>query len=218
MNVFIMCQGEQKRLASLGYPKHLLVVGVETILGRTIRLAREFEPGAEVTVVGYPSHAVAANGAVRLVELLNPGFCVLDGVEGVLAKRPSGRHVFLLGDVVWSRAALSELLRYEGAIAFSGTTVLTPSQGEVFGCSFVDPTALREILATAPCRFRPADGHRIQYPKMQGGHLRRLFWHAQERGPVVYFAVKDFTDDVDEVGDLARLPDLARAVAEDDGL
>ena len=183
-----MAQGEQRRLARLGHAKQLLHVGAgERIICRTKRLVLEAAPWARVTVVGRWRDFAVVPGLPPIVELDDPGHCVLDGMAGALVElreAPRGPWVVLLGDVVWSRAALHGLLQDERPVVFSGTRLLNGSQGEVFGCRFADRDALAFELARAPCRFRSIDRQPLRFPAgQQGGHLRRLLFHVQGRAP-----------------------------------
>lgn len=226
MNVLLMCQGEQRRLAQLGQPKQLVEINGEPMLARTARLVRQQWSDAEITVIGggaFGHAALAAKIGHRM--LADPGRCI---IEGILASRDlwatrdasatPGRTVILLGDVIWSRAALGRLLAdFSHALRFAGTSDLSSSRGEVFGVSFDDPAFVVDLAATCPCR-RANRSFALQ----QGGHLRRLLWWAQHRLGLVpqddrtwchqlYQVVDDYTDDLDTPADLARLPELEAA-------
>ena len=90
----------------------------------------------------------------------------------------------------------------------------------MFGLAFDNPQAVRNLCESCPCRV---DGRRPRgFRQQQGGHLRRLLWHAQERHllrsgisgrlwhPDVYLPIEDWTNDVDTPADVARIPELAR--------
>jgi hypothetical protein len=227
----------------LSYPKQLIEVGGEPIITRTLRLVRELEPDARIEVVGRPelrSVCYVLPGAALLRTLSDPGYCVLDGIaatsmglahdsfegDGWLDQQPL---VFLLGDVVYSRAALAALLADPRPVVFAGTRDLNKARGEVFGCKFVEQARLRQLLSTVPCRWKnPVAKIPIRYPEPQGGHLRRLLWHTQAhlglkvpRGSppsktwadAIYQVVSDFTTDIDEPAHLVtRVPVLDAAV------
>lgn len=236
MNILLMAQGQQRRLPDLKHPKHLLAVGGEPILVRTLRMLRDSTPGPwtrmdkdSVTIVGNASdfsRATVAAGLEGLVDIIpnnEPGACIVDGM---IASRASwgydlGRTLILLGDVVWSWAALEQVLADKRPIVFAGTPVLTAAEGEVFALAFDDPEELHRLCITCPCRV---DGSRARsFMKAQGGHMRRLLWWTQECKklrlparskqtwhPDVYLPIEDWTDDVDTPADVARLPELAR--------
>lgn len=226
MNVMIMCQGEQRRLRDLGHPKHLVRLGGEfggePILERTLRLLAHLLPCHAYTahVIGPAElEAVTPYGAVEFHRLAAPGTCIVAGLE---ASRPIWRSdepaLILLGDVVWSEAALGRVVASTDApLLFWGTSALTAATGEVFAMLVTQPRGcpqgVDELLATCPCR-------RWGYREAQGGHLRRLYWHATERQrsrPLpfwgrepTYRVIDDWTTDIDTPDDLARLADLAR--------
>jgi hypothetical protein len=243
--VLIMAQGEQRRLPKekIGCAKQMLPVADEPIIVRAARLVREMAPWARVLTVGRWSDFSAVEGVAPVVELHDPGACVLDGVAAALARldadeRPViGRAVVLLGDVVWSRQALKVLLHDESAAVFAGTPKLTPSTGEVFGCAFADVDVLRVSLADVPCRFKASarrSGREVPMtyaPGQIGGHLRNLLFYLQwgrscrpphpgtprpwweER---YYAPIGDWTTDVDDEKDVACLPGLSAMVRADD--
>lgn len=229
-NVLVMAQGEQRRLANLGHPKHLIEVCGETILGRTLRLARAHLPEAVCHVIGLPAHqAVCRSHGAELHTLAAPGTCILDGIIGSSSwwNRP-GRSIVLLGDVVFSRAAMASVIADQRPLVFAGTTDVSASTGELFAASWTDHQDTGELLRTAPCRVRPRSGERLCYPRQQGGHLRRLLWWAQDRrrlklpapqltwAPELYLPIDDWTDDIDTQADLAELPKLElHAMSED---
>jgi len=229
--IVIMAQGEQRRLAALGHPKHLLMVGGELILWRTVRLVREFL-GADVaiTVIGLPAHAAScALLNVELVTLEDPGFCVLDGMLAAQKHwgRDRDRTLVILGDVVFSRQALRAIVTDTRPLVFAGTTDVSRSLGEIFATSFVDRQDMLDALATCPCRVGHNGRRTVHYPRAQGGHLRRLLWWAMERRqlrpivqqhtwhPDLFQPVDDWTDDIDTPGDLTRLPELESHVRSD---
>ena len=209
--VLIMAQGEQRRLADLGYPKQLVAVDGEPILDRTLRLAAEFCPDHVALIIGRRELGAERPG---LVTLTDPGHCVLDGIAQTVDLWGSGRVVVLLGDVVFSRAALWAIFADGRPFFFAGTPVVSGSFGELFALSFAADRhkRLAHLLETVPCR-RTSTGTPMRYAVgQQGGHLRRLLWHSQngDRRPRQqrYLEIGDWTDDIDEPSDLARLPDF----------
>jgi len=250
VNVLLMCQGQQRRLPHLAIPKHLLEVNGEPILRRTLRLLNEIalpprplaagEGYPQVHVFGRPELAnvapVRPDWPIRFGQLANPGFCIVDGIRAALEDlrrlgwwaNEKRRSVVLLGDVVWSRASLSALLLDPRPVVFAGTPVLSQSQGEVFAAVFEDTHSLEKLCRTAPCQ-------NFLYAHQQGGHLRRLLWHAQHEFlppstrsvrrppsrswcPEMYLPIDDWTKDVDTDQDVKRLPTLAQlAELEDRG-
>lgn len=233
--VVIMAQGQQRRLASLGHPKHLLPVNGEPIITRTLRLLLQHrgpldEPGPPPVVIGPREldDAIAPFNVVR-VTLDRPGSCIVTGIRAALEEefvRQEGRVAVLLGDVVWSRAALARVMADRRELAFAGTPVLTTSEGEVFAALFDDPQAVKRLCETCPCVARGP-----RWRQMQGGHLRRLLWHAMHVNgdkammqvrtagrtswwaPAMYLPIDDWTTDIDKPADVARLPALGELAA-----
>lgn len=208
-----MAQGEQRRLANLGYPKQLVEVNGEPNLDRTLRLVRSSSPDVVVLIVG---RSALGAGRPGLVTLADPGHCILDGIAQTADLWGEGRVVILLGDVVFSRAALRAIFDDDRPFFFAGTKVISESMGELFGVSFAPDRheRMRHLLETVPCRFG-ANGRPMRYAAgQQGGHLRRLLWHSQngDRRPQQrrYLEIDDWTDDIDEPADLDRLPDFTR--------
>jgi hypothetical protein len=241
--IWIMCQGEQRRLAHLGHPKHLLEVNGEPILRRTLRLLRELDAPHPVVVgrgdltlealldaekrgacedkldleLGVTRHRVYHRHAT----LDDPGNCILDGIAAIVNPNADARTVVLLGDVVWSRDALTSVMVDDRPLFFAGTTVLSMSQGEIFAVAWTDHKEMTHLLDTVACR-------RAKWSQQQGGHLRRLLWWAQNRRrlppvqsstktwhPNLYLEITDWTTDIDDDADLQALPEIsARCAAE----
>lgn len=132
----------------------------------------------------------------------NPGTCILDGLHQAAQHLigDADAVLVLLGDVIWSRAALAKVVADprasdegvgSGRIFFAGTSELSGSTGEVYamgwqGGSGYDPPSgtwskrpghdqMRYLLENAPCR-RAVDGSTLVLPQAVGGHLRRLIW------------------------------------------
>lgn len=239
MRIVIMCQGQQRRLADLGHPKHLLKVGDQTILGRTVSMLFHVDQalrqaGRETALdivgppelgsaVGHASHPMIGRGPL---DRESPGNCIVDGLlatRKLWANDVHGRTVILLGDVVWSRRALAAVLSDPRPIVFAGTSALSASQGEVFALAFDNSQAVVKLCETCPCRV---DGTRKRtFPRMLGGHLRRLLWWTQAQHhkippnrskqtwhPDLYLPIDDWTMDIDDPADVARLPELARLI------
>jgi molybdopterin-guanine dinucleotide biosynthesis protein A len=226
MNVLIMCQGQQRRLPMLSGPKHLLPVNGEPIVRRTLRILRDLVDGP-IHVIASPTgdqrwFDATADMAALVSGLLDPGICVVDGMLAARRRwNDSGRTLVLLGDVVWSRAALAAVVADSRPVVFAGTPVITAAEGEMFSVVFDDSTAMEKLCTTCPCRM---SGNRLRgYRQQQGGHLRRLLWHAQDRAGLrvptslkrtwhesIYLPIEDWTDDVDTPADVARLPELGR--------
>jgi molybdopterin-guanine dinucleotide biosynthesis protein A len=224
-----MAQGEGRRLRDLGKPKQLLEINGESILHRIVRMVGEIKPDASVVVVGWPELAGAKNGA-QLVTLSAPGYCILDGLlEARQWWTPvdiRDRCVVLLGDVVFSRHALTQILCDQRELVFAGTTDICASEGELFAVawSWAQTAHVLHLLEHAPCRVDSRGGNPKKYPRPQGGHLRRLLWEAQRSAglkipakqqwhPEMYLPISDWTWDIDDDADLQRIPRLEREAA-----
>lgn len=234
--VVIMAQGHQRRLPELRHPKHLLHVAGEPILARTLRLLREIRPcepmhlqPPHTVVIGPQALDEAITGNIVRSTLTRPGSCIVTGIRAALDDtfvRQHGRVAVLLGDVVWSRDLLTRVLTDRRPLLFCGTPVLTNSLGEVFAAVFDDPQAVKRLCESCPC-VKP------RWRQMQGGHLRRLLWHAmleaklvhpqRSRGaqwwhPDVYLPTTDgdWTTDIDKPADVARLPELGECIRRED--
>lgn len=222
MPVFVLAQGRQRRLQhKIATRKQLLEVNGETLLQRTKRIcieAGEFN----VIIVGWPD----LGKEYCPVTLQSPGFCILDGIREVEAIMPTlrSRRVYLLGDVVFSRAALRKILTDPRDLFFATTPDLGRGSGEVFALS-ASPVAQFEMnlaLNTVACRGQVVE------ERYQPGHLRNLLWRLMEmRGlqkdcippgeyhPSLVLPIDDWTDDIDTPNDVDRLPELAMAASQE---
>jgi len=244
-----MAQGMQRRLGGLprflqrqhglegiDVPKHLLEVNGEPILARTIRLVQELTSQWTIWekpiihVVGWPEHAAAAP-PYGLITLDEPGQCVLDGIAQTRKFWGSGRVLVLLGDVVFSRAALRSILWDRSPLFWAGGLVHSDGshksgRAEIFGMGLgaCMQDFVSFLLDDAPCRAPGRTGY-------AGGHLRRLLWEAHRiivmkatrsteqyhpwapqqapNGPL-FRLIDDWTDDIDTFEDVAKLEDFSR--------
>jgi molybdopterin-guanine dinucleotide biosynthesis protein A len=210
--VIIMAQGQQTRLASLGYPKQLIEVRGEPIIRRMMRLAiKELNPYWELNTICSHDLGERLAGAGPwdgLHTLTEPGDCILDGIAATQLLWGTGRTVILLGDVYYTEQAMDAILTDEREIMFAGTSNLTEYNGEIFAMSF-SRSCQRQLarwLAWAPCR-------QIEYNRIsQAGHLRHLLWIVQafveERCPGLdhYLPIDDETMDFDTPADLEKIP------------
>jgi CTP:molybdopterin cytidylyltransferase MocA len=218
MQVLVMAQGRQSRLANvLDGPKHLVKVDGEPILARTLRLETSLGVGARrrPVVVGWPGMRPACDSqGARLVTLHHPGTSLLFGLLQTTALwSPRGRTIVLLGDVVFSAAAMAAILAERRPLVFAGTTTLHGGDGELYALAF-DAAAAAPIVETLR-DFRPA-----YTEHEQPGQLRRLLWSYMARTgrtwthphemhhPDLYLPIDDWTKDIDTPDDLTRLEDL----------
>jgi hypothetical protein len=216
--VIIMAQGQQTRLASLGYPKQLIKVRDEPIIVRAIRLAElVLDPDQ---CEGILTNVICGHGLgdkiyehdmlpwKNIHTLAEPGDCILDGIAATQLLWGTERTAILLGDVYYTEAAIDRILTDEREIMFAGTSNITEHNGEIFAMSFARSCQrqLARWLAWAPCR-------QIDYNNIsQAGHLRYLLWAVQafvgERCPGLdfYLPIDDETMDFDTPADLERIP------------
>jgi hypothetical protein len=165
--------------------------------------------------------------AATLLTLHHPGNHAVAGLQQVVRSDVSSVHyhsiVVALGDVIYSRAALRELLfgtppgadpSFDG-IAFVGTPSLTGGGGELFGIRV--PAARRDVLLAEISKTS------IAFTDYQPGRLRELLWELQKRSRISwdlrvhakapYIPITDFTTDIDTPADVANLPELGKLVA-----
>ncbi|MGI0148703.1 MAG: NTP transferase domain-containing protein [Thermoplasmata archaeon] len=197
--IFIMAQGQQTRMgAAVSVPKQLLEVNGEPIVSRTIRLlgARPFFVVAETN-----DHWRALDHPTPILTLPNPGKHL---VNGIMACKQfwTDDTLFLLGDVIYSRATFDRiLLEKTRSLLVWGRT--TPN--------FVTKRGWPEMYAL---RFGPGGAHRIteQAAACQNLHdvCVKIAWKDEFR------EVSDFTDDIDWPKDLETLPALSEAVRQEE--
>lgn len=185
--ILVLAAGEGVRFGPAG-PKQLQMVGNETILGRIRRqLQRRGQVGTLVT------HNPDV-GRVWAGPVFNPGPERRWQVETMLATLSlwETRTIFLLGDVVYSRALMDRVLAYEGPTMFFG------HRTEIFALSFARWTPMLEALQM---ELHQAENGDI-------GKLRSLYWRfsgepygalASPGEPYLSW-VDDYTHDCDTQG------------------
>lgn len=198
MTVIILAQGAQERFPHR-YPKQFVDVLGEPLIARTLRAVRDEVPGADVIVVAAAEPAwqkMCADFGAELVTLEAPGRTVLDGLWQT---RPYWAETtrFLLGDVVFSRAAMTAALKTEVPLYFVGRH----GQNRITKCPWGELFALGttgDVLAGLHA----------------SGKLWRLWASLRERAE--FYEIDDYTDDVDDARDLSSLPALCAAAKADD--
>ncbi len=200
-------------------------------------------------VMAWPARALRRSLVVEVVSLDLPGNSVIRGLRAIrpYLKREAvvvggagvpdrelvfDRTVILLGDVVYSRRCLGALVPKvaPAPIWFAVSPDLSPSGGEVYGCSY-DVAGTAEFLSLLDEVVHPPF-----VDTYQPGQLRRLLWERQrrvleaemtERGvsPKIAALVRagapvplesccsimdggDYTRDIDTVEDMKRLGEL----------
>jgi hypothetical protein len=198
--VLVMAQGAATRFPG----KHFVSINGEPLLQRTLRLCRELT-SSEVVVVGWNTDPFVKL-QTKLHTLPTPGHGLLDGIWGT-RRLWHDYTTLLLGDVVFSRAALRQCLEPK-KFAFFGRT--GPSAytscpwGEIFALSM--GTRAQELVAktitNADIR-QQRDGRLWGLWDLIGSHAK-------------WFSIDDWTDDVDTPDELAAIQQLSDAIRRDD--
>jgi hypothetical protein len=204
-------------MRKLATRKQLLKVAGQSLLGRIIGQVRRLE--LEPTVIGWPDlgDVVMRQYGCELVTLRYAGNCILDGLAGCEPRWCDGRNTFLLGDVVYSKAAIDTILGCTDEVQFFGTSDVGVNTGELFGytCAGESVNLTAQLLMIAPCR-------RVVSEKGQGGHLRNLIWlwmrfHGmypslpREYNEALFTPIEDWTNDLDTDEQVETLlPELDR--------
>lgn len=197
--ILIMAQGEARRFPG----KHFAVINDEPLLHRTLRLVRELTK-SEIIVVGWNTEPFLQLKAELHVQP-DPGKGLLDGVWNTRALW-TDCTTYLLGDVVFSRAALQKCLA-PSEFTFFGRRGANPftkcPYGEIFGMC-VDSKG-QEIVSSS-----------ISDPGVRKHREGRL-WGLWERvkGRANWSAIDDWTDDVDKPAELEALRKMSATIAKE---
>ncbi len=199
-----MCAGRAERWGNhRGVPKHLVEVGGEVLLDRTVRLVREAAPGASVVIVAFDER-YGRGGCERFEPVHGPkNFCDTDKMLSARERwAERGQTVLLWGDVFFTGAAMGTILGHEGPARFFGRREGSYFSGcrwrEMFGLSF--PTgeqgavgrvmeSVREDLLAG--RVTNGGGWAV-YERMFDGRLEGMT------------VIDDFTEDFDLPADYER--------------
>lgn len=240
--VIILAQGNQARLRGMSGYKQLIPLphcAGAPILVRTIQqLCRMLDADSTITIVGWPGFGEPVLETslgrqlpkARLVTLGDPGNSSLKGIARYLELRGSEHGfdatVVLLGDVIYSWAALEAIMAMRVTGGFVGTSDLSASGGELWGVAWssvqrqfveiVMIVRLGSALKTHP-RFDET---------YQPGQLRRWI-SAGARGDLAehrdalaktgeYVSIDDYTRDIDVPSHVAQIPELSMSAAVDD--
>lgn len=101
----ILCGGRQTRLRALGYPKHLIKIGGETLLGRSVRLLRA-ERVDKIVVVAEAGVLSDECKRLGVIEHATDELPMLLTAERAIVAHSLDETLVLLGDVCWSRGLL----------------------------------------------------------------------------------------------------------------
>jgi len=211
-----MAQGEQQRLAALGYPKQMVQVCGEPNIARTVRLlkTRVFPGTCDIALVARATAewtALAASTGATLRTLSNTGDCILDGLRNSshLWSKDAATLV-ILGDVVWTEAALQKVAQPPTPLMFLGrsgpNTVTGRPWPELFGLAFA-PSAARRLLTLLADKEAQQAGAWLGENGKLWNLLRTL--RATRQIPTAMIEIDDATDDVDVPEDVERLREHA---------
>jgi hypothetical protein len=199
IRILVMAQGQSTRMRSIlgkGVPKHTIDIGGWSVLERTLWMLSGGGDNFDVTVIGphkLREYLPQWHGA-KQIELLQPGLCILQGIEQVREMwSKDDRTVILLGDVIYSIACLERLITATMPVTFAGTRYVNGACGELFGMSFGQDGVgiVTETLARRLCTDHGGTG--------QPGHLRLIMPELVRYDMSCEYAIiDDYTDDLDE--------------------
>lgn len=154
--VIITAAGEGSRWGNhLGVPKHLLPAPgspSETILGRTTRLVRRFDPLARVVITGPAEYKQPGAELFTPVERPDDFECSIYTWAEPLWAFNQGRTVFLYGDTFYTPTALLQILDYRPRewhlwARFKESSITGKTWPEVWAHSFWPEQSGEEIAA-----------------------------------------------------------------------
>lgn len=210
--VFLLAQGEQSRMEQLlSHPKHFLEVDGELLIVRTARMIIEL--GGEPVIVAPNTDGwrkAAADAKAQLYTQPHAGLCQLDIIRNLkdLWLNLGDDIAFLHGDTVFSRAALSHMVRLSPLtdcnFLIRGATNAHTGVGrnELYGFAMTESVAHRLLVDV------------LRNPKVTPYSEIRIFWdllhYLQERQQdvcvdVIALGADDYTDDVDYPEDVAAV-------------
>jgi hypothetical protein len=201
--VIILCAGRGERWGNhKGVPKHLVPVGDEKLLDRTLRLVR-MHTFAPITIVSFDK-AYDRKHCERFEPPHGPvDFTDTDKFLSSQSRwAETGRTVVLLGDVFFTESAIATIFEFEGSYRFFGRR-----EHSLFtGCPW------RELFAlTFPAKDQAKllAGMQAVKAKLVSGDLKRgggweLYEHLHQNDGSHFTTIDDFTDDFDFPHDYER--------------
>lgn len=219
MCVILMAQGGQTRWRReenlLQQSKHLLDVGGEPLLARTIRMLYELTT-QDVILIGPREYRGCGATTITLDD---PG-PLLSGIIQAGDRFNELEMIFLLGDVLFSYAALRAVLSPRDGVMFFGrtepSTVSAKTAHELFGFRYNqwDWYTIRGY-----CSWMTYRGANIRYPPKLWALYRLYsgFDHDEyEINPDTICEINDYTDDCDSYDEYQVFwkPMLAAALAD----
>lgn len=145
MRAIILAAGEASRWGNyLGVPKHLVPVGGEPVLHRTVRLLREARPGLDIVIVARPEDLdrYLVPGAMTVEADLDPAR--FDADKFLSSRRYwnwQGETVLLYGDAFYTRDAIATILSTTPDDGFLLFARFGPSA--ITGAKWAEPFAFR---------------------------------------------------------------------------
>lgn len=189
----------------LGKKKHLIEIGGESLVERTIRLVHKFNPGAEIIVIGK-DNAYSFDGSVTAIPSYYCGAKFLNKPAIYASKNlwnPDGFTTLLFGDTFYTEDCLKKISAdniYSSPRFFGrpkGSQLTGKVYGEIFAIRFS-----HQIIEDLNERLQSLNElhEKNLLPRFQGWDLHR---HAENiplgsghLGPN-FIAITDFTDDFD---------------------
>lgn len=216
MRVIVIAAGEGSRWGCYtGVPKHLVCIGGEVLLERTVR---QFSAWGEVYVVGRDER-YAVEGSHLVIPRLDP---LNFGADKFLSSRHlwnrDGRTIVAYGDVRFTDEAVEIIAGYPDRdwrlfARFGPSSVYGGDRGECFAQSFW-PENIGDHLAALQRIVRLRRQHVLgqiggwqHYRAIEG-----LFLDEHARG-ARFVEVDDMTDDLDFPADLERIEAALTTVA-----
>jgi hypothetical protein len=198
IDAVVMAHGRQERLAAeLGpKPKQALSLGLETILGRTLRLLRELGGIGRITVCGPQLLRAFGDGVVHQHHVGDPDATLVGNMRAAAGDDAGAvPRLYLLGDVVWSRGSLKRVIGANDSPLFFGRIGANAYTRKPYGELFGARVAPDELGAHGACK---------------------LLWELKAAMVAPMLFVYDWTDDVDTREDFVeRFPLLCAFAAAD---
>ena len=205
MTTIVMAQGYGSRwdlrrinMAHAPEYKHLVCVGAEALIGRTVRMLVERDVG-KIIVVGWQEYRPTVEPAELFIQD-RPG-PLLDGIAATHGFWKTNRVTVLLGDVLFSNDALDLIMDDLSQMMFYGryraNAVTGKEASELFGFTMTRPFFV-DVLKH--CQWMTARGRPIKYPPKLWA-LNRLLGGLEHDDPrfqdELITEINDYTDDLD---------------------
>jgi hypothetical protein len=214
-SVFILCAGTGDRWNNfLGVPKQLITFGSETLLQRTNRLVSVYDTHQVYCVTTNLRISISVKDTILLARS--------DSLAETIHKTSSfwtQRNVFLLGDVFYSDAAVSQIFGCSMDLAFLGrpwpSSLVKSGHGEMFALTFVSDRAntVRRLLDSGiAVRAAGAPGNLWNLYQLAAD----LPLGSCEIVPSLLVPIDDYTNDIDTPEDFKRRCELYQQICSGD--